>query len=79
MASRATRHHVDQRSSHFRRCDSQKVGYPSYDLALSAAELMMLAGKVSQGCHITPYQCDRCGEWHVANRVIVFLGKGQRS
>jgi hypothetical protein len=38
---------------------------------LDAAEAMMLAGKVKRGCHITPYTCDACGEWHVGNKVIV--------
>jgi len=74
MASHPTRQRVDLRALGFRRCTSQKVGYRTYDEALDAAELMMQRGRVRAGCHITPYQCDRCHEWHVANRVIVWKG-----
>ena len=77
MASYATRFHVDPRSSWFRRCETQKVGYPTYEAALDIAERMMDVGKVRPGCHITPYLCDACGEYHVANRVIVFTGNEQ--
>ena len=70
MASSPTRLSVPL-DSDFRRCESQKIGFGSYDSALDAAERMMDAGRVDPGCHITPYLCDRCSEWHVANRVIV--------
>jgi len=74
MASQKTRQRVDQRAIGFRRCTTQKVGYRTHDEALDAAELMMQKGLVRPGCHITPYQCDKCSEWHVANRVIVWKG-----
>jgi hypothetical protein len=54
-----------------RRCDSQKVGWCTRAEALDAAEIMMVNGHVNPGCHITPYLCQRCGEWHVANKRIV--------
>lgn len=71
MASHPTRQKVRLRDVGVRRCESLKVGYGSYDEALQAAELMMLEGRVDPGCHITPYACDRCPEYHVANRRIV--------
>jgi hypothetical protein len=61
-----------------RRCESQKVSYATYEEALDAAEHMMGKGLVDPGCHITPYQCDRCSQWHVANRVIVPVGRRKR-
>jgi len=78
MASYPTRKQVNQRASSFRRCPTQKVGYATKDLALNAAERLMETGKVRPGCHITPYECDQCPEWHVANRIIVFLGRNQQ-
>jgi len=71
MASYPTRLRVSLRSMGFRRCESQKVGYATRAEALIAAERTMDAGQVKPGCHITPYECQDCGEWHVANRVIV--------
>lgn len=79
MASTATRQRVDLRAGSFRRCASQKIGYSTYEEALYAAERMMDAGKVHPGCHITPYECADCGEWHVANRVIVPLPRAWQS
>lgn len=69
MASTPTRAHLDP--ERVRRCVSQKVGFANYSEALSAAELMMLKGLCYEGCHITPYDCELCGEWHLFNRVIV--------
>ena len=60
------------------RCVSRKIGYRSYDEALTAAEEMMAVGKVHPGCHITPYVCDECAEWHVRNRTIVCVMRGKR-
>lgn len=71
VASRPTRMRVDLRALSFRRCESQKVGYPTYEQALDAAERAMALDKVLPGCHITPYACPDCGEWHNANRRIV--------
>lgn len=76
MASSPTRLHVDP--VHACRCPSQKVGYPTKDEALTQAEVQMERGAVNPGCHITPYPCDECGEWHVANRVIVPVGRRWR-
>lgn len=67
MASHPTRLHVRE----FHKCESEKVGYQTKAEALDGAERMMEAGLVRPGCHITPYPCTRCGEWHVANRIIV--------
>jgi hypothetical protein len=50
---------------------SQKVGYATRDEALTAAERQMEKGMVRPGCHIVPYRCEQCREWHTANRVIV--------
>lgn len=75
MASSPTRQHVSLRAVGFRKCLSQKAGFSTYDEALTAAERMMALGKVKPGCHITPYDCPDCGEWHVANRVIVPLSR----
>ena len=73
MASRPTRAHVDVAHQWLERCPTHKRGYPSHAVALDIAEQMMDAGDVKPGCHITPYQCPSCGEWHVANRVIVVV------
>lgn len=62
---------VNLRSKHLRRCVSFKIGYATKDDALTAAERMMDEGKVRPGCHITPYFCPLCHEWHVANRQII--------
>jgi hypothetical protein len=78
MASRQTRRHLNPRRV-TRRCESQKVSYPTYEEALVGAEHMMDQGRVDPGCHITPYRCDRCGQWHVANRVIVPDGRRRGS
>ena len=75
MASTPTRQRVRLDRQGFRRCSSEKVGYPSYDAAYNVAEPMMLQGKVHPGCHLTPYECDECEEWHVGNRVIVSIGR----
>ena len=50
---------------------SQKACYPTKLIALDAAEVMMEKGWVHPGCHITPYRCPDCGQWHVGNRQIV--------
>lgn len=71
MASRPTRRRVYPREVGFRKCTSQKVGYSTKVEALDAAELQMLEGKVQPGCHIVPYLCRVCHEWHTANRVLV--------
>lgn len=75
VASSPTRQHIDLRDlgGAVRRCSTQKIGYRTRDDALTAAERMMEAGKVRPGCHMTPYVCEECGEFHVANRIIVFL------
>lgn len=72
MASRPTRLHIDGQRDAFRKCASQKVGYATFDEALSGAEWLMEQGRVDPGCHITPYPCADCGEWHVANRRVVW-------
>jgi hypothetical protein len=78
MASRPTRSHRLGQRDHFSRCETFKVGYADYGQALDGAERLMEKGYVRPGCHITPYACDRCGEWHVANRIIVPLEPRRR-
>lgn len=73
MASRPTRLTLNTANGNYRKCVSQKVGYATKDEALDAAERMMELGKVRPGCHITPYLCSDCAEWHVSNRVIVWI------
>jgi hypothetical protein len=78
MASSPTRGRVKTTTGYFRKCESLKVGYPTYAEALDAAERSMARGAVKPGCHLTPYECDRCDEWHIANRVIVPIPRGLR-
>lgn len=52
-------------------CESWKVSYANREAALDGAERGMEVGAVSPGCHLTPYACEDCGRWHVANRRIV--------
>lgn len=67
-----TRQKVRTTGRYFRRCQSEKFGYGTKAEALDAAERAMLLDKVLPGCHLTPYFCLSCREWHVANRKIVF-------
>ena len=68
MASYRTR----KRVKFYKKCESWKMGYATRAEALDAAERAMERGQVRRGCHLMPYACDRCGEWHVANRRIVW-------
>jgi len=56
-----------------RKCPTFKVGYATRALALDGCERAMDAGSVSPGCHIKPYLCDECSEWHLFNQRIVFV------
>ena len=69
MASSPTRGRARTR----RLCASGKVTFLSYADALDAAERLMELGIVEPGCHMTPYECEDCGRWHVFNRRIVWL------
>jgi hypothetical protein len=72
MASYPTRHHMrgDQVA---RKCATTlKIGYADRAAALDACEATMRAGRVEPGCHVMPYRCDDCGEWHTRNQRIVF-------
>jgi hypothetical protein len=71
MASTATRLRVPWERARTHKCESRKFGYPTKAAALDGAELLMEKGRVDPGCHITPYLCDDCGDWHVYNRRIV--------
>jgi len=73
MASRPTRQHLNVAVERTRKCVTLKIGHPTRAEALDACEAMMDAGRVEPGCHLTPYACDDCGEWHIRNRRIVFL------
>lgn len=70
MASRPTRQRLrgDQIR---RRCETFKVGFATREDALAGCEQAMDKGLVSPGCHLMPYLCDRCGEWHMRNHRIV--------
>ena len=71
MASRPTRLSITDKSLHVR-CETFKVGYASYHEALDGAERAMEQDRVNPGCHLMPYYCERCGEWHTRNQKIVF-------
>lgn len=75
MASEATRLRLDVTKQYLQRCSTNKRGFPSKAIALDVAEQMMEDGFVNPGCHITPYPCVVCHEWHVTNRIIVFLNQ----
>ena len=60
------------------RCESQKIGYASKEAALGGAEASMLKGLVQPGCHLTPYLCVQCDEWHLFNRRIVRVSGVER-
>lgn len=53
------------------RCTSGKAGYRDRAAALDQAEALMAQGTVQPRCHLTPYRCDRCGEWHLYNRRVI--------
>jgi hypothetical protein len=72
MASKPTRLHVNVAKHDQLRCVSLKIGYTTKAAALDVAEAMMREGAVNTGCHITPYLCGDCHEWHVWNRPITF-------
>lgn len=73
MASSPTRLSLDV-EHRFRICTGTgKLCAPTKAHALDVAEAMMERGDVKPGCHITPYPCEVCGEWHVCNRVIVVV------
>ncbi len=71
MASTPTRKRIDPDDLAIKCEASLKVGYQTRQQALDGAERAMDAGRVSPGCHLTPYLCDDCGEYHVHNRRIV--------
>lgn len=72
MAAKPTRLRINVAKQYLQRCTTDKRGMPTKAEALDVAEQMMHEGRVNVGCHITPYLCATCGEWHVANRHIVF-------
>ena len=76
MASYPTRLAVNLNTA--RRCTSQKLGFATKDEALDTAERMMERGAVNPGCHITPYECRDCRQWHVYNRRIVWSSDNRR-
>lgn len=71
MASSATRKRlrVDRDLS---KCESRKLGLKSKRDAIDHAESLMEKGFVNAGCHLTPYKCEICGDWHIFNRKIRF-------
>lgn len=71
MASYATRQRVTLDHAQSHKCESRKIGYPTKAAALDGAERLMHQGRVSPGCHLTPYIC-QCGSWHIYNRRIFF-------
>ena len=77
MASRPTRQRLNPAQIE-RRCVTQKVAFGSAEEAWTASERMMEANRVKPGCHIVPYVCLTCGAWHLANKVIVPLGRRRK-
>lgn len=71
MASNPTRLRFALQHQDLPRCGSAKLGYTTKARALDVAEQMMFEGRVHPGCHITPYLCGDCHEWHVWNRQVV--------
>lgn len=71
MASSATRKHLRTDRERLTHCASLKQAFRSHAEAFDAAEVFMSDGCVEPGCHITPYHCTVCGDWHVYNRRIV--------
>jgi len=71
MGSTATRKRIDPRRLEVK-CETHKIGYATRDAALDACEGQMTRGSVEPGCHIEPYRCDSCGDWHTRNRRITF-------
>lgn len=57
------------------KCESRKMGFDTAEAAHSIVEKMMEQGHVERGCHLTPYECRDCGEWHIYNRVVVQLSR----
>ena len=72
MASYPTRMRLTSEFAAAHKCESQKRGYLTKAEALDAAERLMEQGRVSRGCHLTPYLCE-CRSWHIFNRRIVQL------
>ena len=54
-----------------RTCETQKVCFDTREEALDAAEDQMREGRVSPGCHLTPYLCNECNRHHIWNSPIV--------
>lgn len=78
MASDPTRMsvRVDRLS---RKCETLKISYATRAEALDGCEQAMEADRVHPGCHLMPYECDACGEWHIRNHRIVFLAPADLS
>ena len=74
MASSPTRKRIvpERERNYLSKCSSLKTGFPTKREALDHAEDLMELGRVKPGCHLTPYLCDECHDWHVYNRTIVF-------
>lgn len=54
------------------RCVSKKLPFLTHEDAHQFSEYLMRKEVVKPGCHITPYECQHCGWWHVYNRKITF-------
>ncbi len=78
VASKPTRQKV-RVDRLMRKCATFKVGYRTRNDGLDAAERGMEAGRVEAGCHLMPYECERCGEWHIRNQRIVFVAPDDMS
>ncbi len=72
MATRPTRKRISGDDAKRQRCESHKECHDSYEDALTAAETLMQMDRAFPGCHLTPYNCARCGCWHLYNRRIYF-------
>ena len=74
MASSPSRLRVPLDVAQAHRCESRKFGYRDKADSLDGAVRLMELGRVDPGCHITPYLCSLCGDWHVYNRRIIATG-----
>jgi hypothetical protein len=78
VASRATRLSIDPVKTLLSKCDSKKIGYRTFCEALDQAEAFMRLGRVHVGCHLTPYRCAACGDYHLFNRKIEFPSEPEK-
>jgi len=72
VATKSTRLRINVDKVLLSRCDSRKAGFATHREALDHAECLMELGRVFPGCHLSPYLCQDCGQFHIHNRRIIF-------